>query len=315
MYNPTTRLLTILEILQGRGQITGAELAERLEVEPRSIRRYIGLLRDMGIPVEAERGRYGAYSLRPGYRLPPLMFNEDEILAVVLGLMVVQKMAVARRLGIESASAKIERVLPLELRQQVQALQETLILNFELCDAPPSAATVGAVSQAAREQKSLIICYQSAKGDVTERRIDPYGMAMHHGALYTAGFCHLRQDIRIFRLDRIRSTRVTDNIFECPEDFDVLDCVQDSIALLPGDWLVEVWLDTTEDEARRLVPADMAVLEELDNGVVMRCTTSNLHWMAQFLLRIPCPFRIHQPAELRQLTRTAAERVVEMMRE
>lgn len=313
MYNPTTRLLTILELLQARGQIGGGELAERLEVEPRSVRRYITMLRDMGIPVEAERGRYGAYSLRPGYRLPPLMFNDDEILAVVLGLMVARKTAVAQRSGIESASAKIERVLPVELRQRVWALQDTLLFSIDVREVPPASSIVAAVSQAAYEKSSLFIRYEATRGDMTERMIDPYGLAVHSGLWYTAGYCHLRQDLRVFRLDRILSAQATDTDFERPADFNVLAYVQQSIALLPGGWSVAVWLDTTLDEARRFIPADMATLEANDGGVMMRCTTSNLPWMAHFLLRIVCAFRIEQPTELRDLTRAAAERVLALV--
>ncbi len=78
MYHPTTRVLAVLELLQSHGRMTGAELARRLEVDPRTARRYVEMLQDLGIPVEAERGAHGGYRLRPGFRLPPLMFTEDE---------------------------------------------------------------------------------------------------------------------------------------------------------------------------------------------------------------------------------------------
>src|SRR5579884_1169870 len=86
MYSPVTRLLTVLDLLQSRPSVTAAQLAERLEVNARSARRYIVMLQDLGIPVEAERGRYGGYRLRPGYKLPPLIWTEEEAVAVVLGL-------------------------------------------------------------------------------------------------------------------------------------------------------------------------------------------------------------------------------------
>src|ERR1700739_4310617 len=131
MYFPTTRVLTILELLQSRQQLSGPELAERLEVNIRTVRRYITMLQDLGIPVESERGRHGAYQLRPGFKLPPLMFNEEEALSLTLGLLA------ARRLGlavappaIEGALAKIERVLPPTLLERVRAVQETLSLSF-----------------------------------------------------------------------------------------------------------------------------------------------------------------------------------------
>jgi len=91
MYNPATRLLTLLELLQSQPDLTGKELAQRLEVDARSVRRYVMMLQDMGIPIEAERGRYGGYHLRPGFKLPPLMFTEDEGLAVIFGLLILQR--------------------------------------------------------------------------------------------------------------------------------------------------------------------------------------------------------------------------------
>ena len=113
MYNPSTRLLTILELLQARGRMSGPELAARLEVSPRSVRRYVTMLQDMGIPVEGERGRFGQYRLRAGYKLPPLMFTDDEALAVVVGI------EAARRSGLtgdgaaaDTATSKVRRSLP-----------------------------------------------------------------------------------------------------------------------------------------------------------------------------------------------------------
>src|SRR5918993_915515 len=86
-YRPTTRLLSMLELLQARGRMGGPELARRLEVGERTVRRYVAMLQEMGVPVEAERGRYGAYTLRPGFRLPPMMFTDEEALALALGLL------------------------------------------------------------------------------------------------------------------------------------------------------------------------------------------------------------------------------------
>src|SRR5690349_1996995 len=130
-YSPVTRLLTVLDLLQSRPGVTAAHLAERLEVEARSVRRYITMLQEMGIPVEAERGRYGGYRLRPGFKLPPLMWTEDEALAITLGLQAVRQLGLAQTMPtIESALAKVERVLPLALRERVQAVQETVVLDL-----------------------------------------------------------------------------------------------------------------------------------------------------------------------------------------
>src|SRR6266481_2720123 len=91
VYRPTARVLTVLELLQSHGRLTGAELARRLEVDIRTVRNYVQTLTDLGIPVEAERGRYGAYHLRAGYKLPPLIFTEDEALALTLSLLVARE--------------------------------------------------------------------------------------------------------------------------------------------------------------------------------------------------------------------------------
>src|SRR6266566_7448021 len=130
MYHPTTRVLTVLELLQAHRQMSGPKLAERLEVDVRTVRRYITMLQDLGIPVEAGRGRYGAYRLRPGFKLPPMMFTDDEALALTLGLLAVRQMGLASAApAVEGALAKIERVLPSSLSRTAQALQDTLIFD------------------------------------------------------------------------------------------------------------------------------------------------------------------------------------------
>src|SRR5262245_1212921 len=113
MYHPTTRLLTILELLQIHPSLSGAALARRLEVEPRSVRRYIMMLQDMGMPIEAVRGPGGGYRLRPGFKLPPLLFTEEEATAIMFGLLSSAWLEIGLSgVAIESALAKVFRVLP-----------------------------------------------------------------------------------------------------------------------------------------------------------------------------------------------------------
>ncbi len=128
-YSPVTRLLTMLDLLQSRPGVTAAQLAERLGVEPRSVRRYITMLENLDIPVEAVRGHYGSYRLRPGFKLPPLMWTEEEAVAVTLGLQAIRQIGLSQTIPtIEHALAKVERVLPQALREQVQAVQETVVV-------------------------------------------------------------------------------------------------------------------------------------------------------------------------------------------
>ncbi len=126
MYHPTTRVLTVLELLQSHRQMSGPKLAERLEVDVRSVRRYILMLQELGIPIEGERGRYGTYRLQRGFKMPPLMFTE-EARALTLGLLAAKRVGIAMTTpAVEGALAKIDHVLPEAVRERVQALQETL---------------------------------------------------------------------------------------------------------------------------------------------------------------------------------------------
>ena len=125
MSHPTIRVLAMLELLQARRQLSGAELAAGLGVDQRTVRRYALRLADLGIPVTAERGRYGGYRLLPGYRLPPLMLTDDEAAAVVIGLLAAERLGQPVA-GISTALAKIQRVLPAALSERVAALRQTL---------------------------------------------------------------------------------------------------------------------------------------------------------------------------------------------
>ena len=137
-YRPTSRVLTVLELLQSRRRITGAEIAERLEVSPRTARRYVETLRELGVPVRGERGRHGAYSLRPGFKLPPMMFTDDEALGLALGLLTARRLGLAGAAPtVEGALAKLERVMPVALGQKIRALEETIVPAVALPAAPP----------------------------------------------------------------------------------------------------------------------------------------------------------------------------------
>src|SRR5213596_64309 len=124
MARPTARVLTLLELLQSGGTRTVAELADRLGVEGRTVRRYVDHLIDLDVPVESVRGRYGGYRLAPGYRMPSLMLSDDEALAVLLGLVAGRRagLTTATRTAAETAAAKIRRVLPQRLGGRLDAV-------------------------------------------------------------------------------------------------------------------------------------------------------------------------------------------------
>jgi predicted DNA-binding transcriptional regulator YafY len=309
MAHPTVRLLTMLEILQAHPRITGAQLAERLEIDARTVRRYIALLQEWGIPIMATRGRYGAYLLMPGFKLPPLMLTEEEAIALTLGLLAVRRTDLALYApAVEGALAKVERVLPVTLRKRVQAVQEAVLLHLPSPREVPVQEAVVTLSTAAVEQRQVVLRHRSTQGVETERRFDPYGLVYREGRWYVVGQCHLRAAQRVFRLDRVQQVMLQDEPFTRPPEFDPLAAVLDTLARQPGTWLVRVVLKTTIEQARQLFPAEMGTLTDTSQGVEMRISVEDLEWTARFLINLGMPFVVHEPAALRDiLLRLAAE--------
>lgn len=307
MYHPTTRVLVVLELLQAHGRMTGPELAERLEVDLRTVRRYVTMLQDLGIPVEAERGRYGGYRLMPGYRLPPLMLTDDEALAVTLGLRATLSLGLAAAApAVHGALAKVERVLPSDVRRRVNAVQQTLTIDLDQRPLAPATETLLTFAEAARERRQVWMRYAASGGEVTERVVDPYGLVQIVGRWYVAGYCHLRADQRVFRLDRVESANLQSDCFTPPPNFDALAFVRASLAESPWDWQVEALLQTTLESARHRVPAHLALLDATDDGVVIRINVDDLDWAARFLIGLGCPFVAREPPELRVALRALA---------
>jgi predicted DNA-binding transcriptional regulator YafY len=304
VYRPTARVLTVLELLQSHGRMTGPELARRLEVNVRTVRDYIQMLADMGIPVEAERGRYGAYRLRPGYKLPPLIFTEDEALALTLSLLLARENGLAQTApSFEGALAKIERVLPACTRERIQAVEQTVVFESNAAHATPSVVAVTVLSSAVQGERRVRLRYRSARADRTERLFDPYGVVAHEGFWYTIGYCHLRKAQRLLRLDRILQVELTSETFLRPANFDALAAVQHALASVPRVWRVEVWVETTLEEAQRSIPLSKGHFEEANNGILVRCEVDDLPWMARLLAGLAMPFAIHHPPELRATVR------------
>lgn len=313
MYSPATRLLTLLELLQSRPGRTAAQLAERLEVETRSVRRYVTMLRDMGIPIVAERGRYGGYRLLPGYKLPPLMLSNDEAIAVTLGLLAADRLGLAGAVpAVEGALAKVERVLPAEVRERVRAVQGSVTLDLAEAAAFPEVQHFLALSEAAHSRRRVRMRYQRPDAAPTERGFDCYGLVYHAGRWYAVGYCHLRSDVRVFRLDRIVAVEAEEATFERPDGFDCLAFAVARFAAMPDTWLVEVMLDTSLEAIRPSVPASFATLEETRAGVLLRTYDSNLAHTARFLVGLGCRFRVLQPPELRDALRELANDMLAM---
>ena len=302
-----------MELLQAR-RMTGSELARRLEVDGRTVRRYVTTLQDMGIPVEGDRGRYGAYRLRPGYKMPPLMFTDEEALGLSLGLLAARQLGLAGVApAVEGALAKVERVMPGALRGRVRDLEETVTPAVVAPATPPTGEAVLEIASAVRGRRRISLRYRSGQLEETEREVDPYGVVHREGYWYTFGYDHLRGGTRLFRLDRILDVEVLEATFARPVGLESPEGVLRAVANLPGDdWSVEVLLDTTLAEAREEIPPMIAALEEVDGGVILRCSTSDLGWMSRVLAGLACPFVVRRPPELREALRRRAAEIVDL---
>ncbi|KAB8145008.1 YafY family transcriptional regulator [Chloroflexia bacterium SDU3-3] len=309
MYHPTSRVLTVLELLQSHPQISGPDLAARMEVDVRTVRRYVAMLQDLGIPIRSVVGRQGGYALRPGFKLPPLMFRDEEAMALCLGLLV------ARRLGlgataptIEGVLAKVERVLPDALRERVQALYATLELDVAGPAAVVESVHLGILGLATQRGRRVLLRYASGEG-VREREFEPYGVACYGGRWYTAGRCLLRDDLRVFRLDRVRHLALLDAEFAPPQGFDCLAHITRSFADIPDIWDCTVILGTDLALARSAFPASLAVLEEIEGGTLLRSSIDDLDMLARQIARLGCPITVLGPPELR----TAFQRLAALL--
>ncbi|MER5355421.1 YafY family protein [Kitasatospora sp. NPDC002551] len=312
MEHPVSRTLALLELLQARPGLTGAELAARLEVDVRTVRRYTARLAELGIPVRAERGRYGGYRLMPGFRLPPLMFTGDEAASVVLGLLAGRRsgMSVGEQAG-ESALAKIQRVLPPQLREQVAAVEQTLGVTAPPAAGPsPAATALFALAEAARRRRRVRLDYRDRAGAASAREFDPYGLVFHSGRWYTTGLDHRSGEQRTFRLDRIRSVEPGEAAFEPPAGVDPVQRVLESLASVPWTHEVEVVLTTTLAEARRRIPPTAGTLTGTEDGrVLFRARAERLDGMAVLLAGLGWPFAVRRPAALRDELRALAARL------
>jgi predicted DNA-binding transcriptional regulator YafY len=309
---PTARLLELLELLQGRPLTTGREISDRLGIDARTVRRYVAALQDLGIPVEGQRGVGGGYRIRPGYRLPPLMLSDDEAVVVALGVVASGQLGLtASADSVDTALAKIHRVLPDGLRRRVEALESTLDFTRSApLGAPVTGERVLLLAEAIRGRRRVRTGYRAFSGEETRRELSPLGLVVHSGRWYLAAYDHLRDDMRTFRVDRMRRPALTrDEAVAAPEGFDAVTYISRSLARTPWRHDVVVLLHLPLEEASQRLPATLAELTEADGGTRLRMRVSSLEWMASVLAGVGCTFAVEEPEELRATVRGLADRL------
>lgn len=303
------RVLTVLEILQARERVTGPELARRLGVSRRTVQRYVARLQDLGIPVESSPGVGGAYRLRPGFRLPPLMFTDEEAFALALGLRALRHLGLeAFAPAAESASTKLSRVLPQAVRERIGDVGESVTLEAGRWTVATDPATVLAVAACVRARRTVGFRYRAHDGTLSDRSVEPYGLVHLDGRWYLVGHCQQRRALRTFRLDRVTDVVEGDATFLRPADFDARRFLVATLPFVMEPHTVEVWLALpVESVARRLEPWRVS-LEPADGGTLLRCTREEPGPFAAMLLGLGCAVRVRRPEALRDAFAELARR-------
>jgi predicted DNA-binding transcriptional regulator YafY len=230
-----------------------------------------------------------------------MMFTNEEALALTVGLISARRLNLADTdRAIESAFAKLERVMPLDLKSRVRALTETITLDLNTATSiPPSEVVLTELSSAAQLQQRVHIQYHSHQGEDTERDFDPYGLTYYLNKWYVVGYCHLRQDLRSFRLDRITHINTLNAHFKRPEGFDPLAHMMQTIATMPRKFAFELFLKTDISTAQKEVFDVLGVLEADKDGVIMRGSVEDVDWLARQISIFSFDFIVHTPEELK----------------
>ncbi|MEU9383958.1 WYL domain-containing protein [Streptomyces sp. NPDC048279] len=328
MSRPTGRVLTLLELLQSGGTRTVAELADRLGVEGRTVRRYVGQLTDLDVPVESVRGRYGGYRLAPGYRLPPLMLSDDEALAVLLGLLLRRRagLATAERTANETASAKIRRVLPRYLARRLDDLLEAVAFTERPGDFDtPDAAVLLTLADAVRHRRPVALRYTARDGRRGDRTLHAYGIVAHSGRWYVTGHDPGIGEDRTFRLDRIADARILPGSFEAPTGPGPAQRLLSGFATAGYRHEVTLRIHGTVEQIRARLPAGVAVLREDEPAADqdraaerwrrVEVRAERLDWLPPALASLDRPFVVESPDELRRLIAEFADRLASYARQ
>ena len=295
------RLLKLLGLLEGRIDWTAEELARRLEVTPRTIRRDVTKLRSLGYPVEAMAGPGGGYRLGAGGKMPPLLLDDDEAVAVAVGLRVSTTSAVG---GLEDASlsamTKLEHVLPPCLRNRLEDISDATTSTLVGSRAEVDHATLSLVGAAVRREERVRFEYVDNEGKHTERHTEPRRLVHTGRRWYLVAFDLVRDDWRTFRLDRVISPTSTGMKSRRRPGPDPVDLVQRGITIDAWTIRASVVLHVPASVAKRHVPPTVGTIEEIDD---VRCRlligADEVEWLARYLLSLPVDFEVEDPPELR----------------
>ncbi|WP_026877915.1 helix-turn-helix transcriptional regulator [Jiangella gansuensis] len=311
MANTSARMLRLLSLLQTHRYWPGDELADRLSVSPRTLRRDVDRLRELGYPVDAARGVAGGYQLRAGAALPPLLLDDEEAVAIAVSLRTAAGGAVA---GIEETSVraltKVVQVLPPRLRRRVDALHTYTVPALMSGGPRVDAAALTVIAQACRDDERLRFRYRSRDGDDTARLVEPHRLVSRGRRWYLVAWDVERHDWRIFRVDRLSEPAVTGARFrprDLPAD-DAADYVRQRISAIPTRYRVVADVAAPADVVRQAVWNWGEVAPAGADAARLTMNVDSFEWPVLVLASIGADFEVVSPPELVAHLREVGER-------
>jgi predicted DNA-binding transcriptional regulator YafY len=318
----TDRLFALVDLLRGQKQLTTQALAEHFGVSERTIRRDLTRLQDLEVEVETLPGRGGGVTLGRGSLLPALRFTDDEALVLALGLKQAQRTQKPKLAkAAESAFKRLEHVLSESLGERIDSVLQTLeteTSNAALRIDKVESRTMLDISQAVQQCERLEVRYCSHESGFTYRNLDPYGIVYLNNNWYVAGYCHLRKDVRTFRLDRLEILKPTGETFKPPQNFNAFKTISESLAQaqFPGSVPCRVLLQTNLAEASKYIPAYVAMLGPDKDGVMLTIM-AHPEWfwrVALYLVEFSFPVKVIEPDGLKGALEDLAQRAKKLAR-
>ncbi|MBB2924339.1 YafY family protein [Cellulomonas cellasea] len=307
--SPTARALLTLELLQDAPGVTADRLAARLGVSERAARRYVGILREAGIPVESVRGPYGGYRIGRGLRAAPLRFTDAEALALVMAVLDGHHDADDPADPVGQALDKILRALPGPVAAQATAVRRTAAAAPDRAAARPDPATASALVHACADRRPVRIGYRSEAGNAWDAEVDPWAVVVRHGRWYLVCRLHRADAVRAYRVDRVGAVEVLPGTFTPPDDLDPVVLLDEHLAT-GWEYTADVVIEEPVAGVRRRLPRALGRLEALDDATTrLTGTTSNPYWYAEQLAVLPVPFRVLGGPELRATVGALARRL------
>jgi predicted DNA-binding transcriptional regulator YafY len=315
MADPTSRMLRLLSLLQTHRHWPGAELADRLDVSERTLRRDIDRLRELGYPVDATRGTEGGYQLAAGSQLPPLLLDDDEAVAIAVGLRAAAGNSVE---GIEETSvralAKLEQVLPARLRSRIGALQhfsEPLAWTGGGPTIDPSDLTE--IAGACRDAVRLRFDYERRDGEFGGRMVEPHRLVSAGRRWYLVAWDCDREDWRTFRVDRMVEPKALTRPFEprrLPDGVDAAQFVEAGIQNMTPQSEAVLTVTATPEEIEAHRPMARTTIEPIDATTTrLRLRADNVEWLAVVIATLPFPVQVHEPDEVLAAIRRLGDRL------